>query len=211
MTYAENLWLFSVLLFGIIIVPGMDMLFVLTNALTGGRPTGLSATAGMMAGGAVHTLTGAFGVGLLLSLAPSLVSVLVLAGSAYMAWIGISLLQSSIIVASIGSVPVRSKWVAMRQGFVTCILNPKAYMFILAVYPQFIKPQYGAVWSQALVMGVLTMLTQLGIYGGLAMVAGQSREFLVSRPHVTMAIGRAAGVVFLVVAALTAWHGWTSA
>ena len=43
MTYAENLWLFFLLLFGIIIVPGMDMLFVLTNALTRGRPAGLSA------------------------------------------------------------------------------------------------------------------------------------------------------------------------
>ena len=35
MTYAENLWLFFTLLFGIIIVPGMDMVFVLANAITG--------------------------------------------------------------------------------------------------------------------------------------------------------------------------------
>src|SRR5580658_5141390 len=63
MTYAENLWLFFILLFGIIIVPGMDMLFVLTNALTRGRPAGLSATAGIMTGGAGHALIGALGVG----------------------------------------------------------------------------------------------------------------------------------------------------
>ena len=35
MSYTENLWLFFILLFGIIAVPGMDMLFVLANALTG--------------------------------------------------------------------------------------------------------------------------------------------------------------------------------
>ena len=40
MSYAENLSIFAVLLFGIIIVPGMDMLFVITNALTGGRKAG---------------------------------------------------------------------------------------------------------------------------------------------------------------------------
>src|SRR6202012_907158 len=40
MSYTENLWLFLLLLFGIIIVPGMDMMFVLANALTGGRRTG---------------------------------------------------------------------------------------------------------------------------------------------------------------------------
>ncbi|MGL4196504.1 MAG: LysE family translocator, partial [Allorhizobium sp.] len=36
MTYAENLWLFSLLLAGIIVVPGMDMIFVIANGLTGG-------------------------------------------------------------------------------------------------------------------------------------------------------------------------------
>ena len=58
MTYAENLWLFFVVLFGIIILPGMDMLFVLASALTGGRRTGLSAAVGMSAGGIVHSLYG---------------------------------------------------------------------------------------------------------------------------------------------------------
>ena len=35
MTYIENLWLFFILLTGIVIVPGMDMVFVLANALAG--------------------------------------------------------------------------------------------------------------------------------------------------------------------------------
>ena len=62
MTYAENLWLFFVLLSGIIIVPGMDMFFVIANSLTGGKRAGLSATAGIMLGGVYHTLLGAIGI-----------------------------------------------------------------------------------------------------------------------------------------------------
>ena len=46
MTYSENLWLYFTLLFGIIIVPCMDMLFVLANSLTSGRRAGMAATAG---------------------------------------------------------------------------------------------------------------------------------------------------------------------
>ncbi|MFN6984907.1 MAG: LysE family translocator, partial [Rhizobium oryzihabitans] len=65
MSYAENLWLFFLVLFGIIILPGMDMLFVLASALTGGKRTGLSAASGMSAGGIVHSLYGALGVGML--------------------------------------------------------------------------------------------------------------------------------------------------
>jgi len=47
------------------------MLFVLTNALTGGRRAGLAATAGMMASGAAHTLIGAVAIGVLTTLAPA--------------------------------------------------------------------------------------------------------------------------------------------
>ena len=38
MEYGQALWIYLILLFGIIVVPGMDMFFVLTNALT--RPAG---------------------------------------------------------------------------------------------------------------------------------------------------------------------------
>jgi len=209
MSYAENLWVFFVLLFGIIVVPGMDMLFVLANALTGGRRAGLSATAGILLGGAVHTVFGALSVGILFKLAPWLLTFMLFVGAGYMAWIGVTLARSTIVVGAVGAAASRSLWVAFRQGAVTCLLNPKAYLFVLSIYPQFLRPQYGPLWSQALAMGAMTALTQLGVYGGLALAAGKSRDFLVSAPRATRFAGRAAGIIFIAVAALTAWHGWT--
>jgi threonine/homoserine/homoserine lactone efflux protein len=208
MSYTENIWLFFVLLLGIILVPGMDMLYVLTNALTGGRRAGLSATSGVMAGGVVITFFGTMGVGVLMKLASPLFTLLIFAGAAYMAWIGITLVRSSISVTSVGAARSRSSWMAFRQGAVNCILNPKAYLFVFSVYPQFMRPQYGSLASQAVVMGAMTVLTQLGIYGGLALAAGRSRDFLTSRPGATTIAGRAAGYLFIVMAVLAAWHGW---
>lgn len=210
MSYSENLWLFFVLLFGIILVPGMDMLYVLTNALTGGRRAGLSATAGIMAGGAVHTLFGTVSVGVLMKLMPSLFTVMLFVGSAYMAWIGVTLVRSSITVSAVGATLNRSSWVAFRQGTVTCVLNPKAYLFVFSVFHQFMRLQYGSLRSQALVMGTMIVLTQLGVYGGLALVASKSRDLLVTRPGITKFVGHASGYLFLAVAVLTAWHGWKS-
>jgi threonine/homoserine/homoserine lactone efflux protein len=210
MTYTENLWLFFVLLFGIIAVPGMDMLFVLANALTVGRRAGLSATAGVMTGGAVHALIGATGVGVLLKLAPSLFTLMLFAGAAYMGWVGMTLVRSSIVVGVLGPGATRSSRMAFRQGAATCLLNPKAYLFTLAVFPQFLRPQYGALWSQALVMGAMIVTTQAGVYGGLALAAGASREFIVGRPQAIRFVGRAAGLLFIAVAAITVWHAWTA-
>jgi threonine/homoserine/homoserine lactone efflux protein len=209
MSYAENLWLFLLLLFGVIIVPGMDMMFVLANALTGGRRTGLAATGGVMLGGAAHTLFGATGVGVLLKLAPHLYVAMLFAGAAYMAWIGVALARSSIVVGKVAGAAGRSLWTAFRQGAATCLLNPKAYLFVLSAYPQFLRPQYGALWLQALVIGVMTLLMQFSIYGGLALAAGRSRDLLISNPRATIVIGRAAGALLVAIAAFTAWHGWT--
>jgi threonine/homoserine/homoserine lactone efflux protein len=210
MTYAENLWLFFTLLFGIIIVPGMDMVFVMANALTGGRASGLTATAGIMAGGVFHTLYAALGVGFLLHLVPELFNVLLLAGAAYIAWIGLSLARSSISIASVEPGARLSPWTSFRRGALTSILNPKAYLFMLAVYPQFLKPEFGPLWAQALIMAIMISLTQLAVYGSLALAAGRSRDIIVSSPRATAVIGKTVGVVLIAVAALTAWHGWVS-
>jgi threonine/homoserine/homoserine lactone efflux protein len=207
MTYAENLWLYLVLLFGIIIVPGMDSLFVLANSLTGGRRLGLAAVFGIMLGGMYHTIFGAVGVGILLRLAPALLTVLLIAGAAYMAWIGYTLLKSSITVNAVGTATTRTWATAFRQGAITCMLNPKAYLFTISVYPQFIKPLYGPILGQALVMGVMTALMQLGIYGSLALAAGKSRDLLIANPRATMLIGRLVGLVFIIAAGITAWEG----
>ncbi|MBB6410114.1 threonine/homoserine/homoserine lactone efflux protein [Mesorhizobium sangaii] len=157
MDYADNLWLFFLLLFGIIIVPGMDMLFVLANALTGGGNRGLAATGGIMLGGMVHTLNGAVGVGLLMHFVPILYNPLLIVGAAYMAFIGLTLMRSSIKVGHEGPAGSRSAWKAFRQGLVICLINPKACLFVFAVYPQFLKPDYGPIWIQVAIMGLMTV------------------------------------------------------
>ncbi|MER8393922.1 LysE family translocator [Mesorhizobium sp. M0045] len=211
MDYAANLWLFFVLLVGIIIVPGMDMLFVLANALTGGSSRGLAATGGIMLGGVVHTLNGALGVGLLMHFLPILFNPLLIAGAAYMAFIGITLMRSSITVGHDGPAASRSAWKAFRQGIMTCLINPKAYLFVLAVYPQFLRPDYGPIWMQAIIMGLMTIATQFAVYGGLAITAGRSRDLLVANPRATALAGRAAGLLLVAVSALTVWEGLKAA
>jgi len=210
MAYADNLWLFTALLFGIVVVPGMDMLFVLASTLAGGLRTGVAATAGLMAGGAVHTLFGALGVGILLTWAPLLFNTMLLAGTAYMAWIGFTLLRSTITVDPIGRAASQTLRTTFRRGFATCLLNPKAYLFVIAVYPQFMRPHYGPIWSQALVMGALTAAMQMAVYGGVALAASRSASLLTGNRNLSIWLGRGAGGLLIGMAAATAWSGWAS-
>lgn len=209
MGYSEALWIYTVLVFGIIVVPGMDMFYILANALTGGRRVGFAALGGVMLGGAVHALFGTIAIGFLTQLPTMLFQTMILAGAAYMAWIGFTLLRSTITVDGIGSATTRTEWAAFRQGTITCLLNPKAYLFVLAVFPQFVRTDFGPVWSQAIALGAVTVLMQGFVYGGLAVAAGSGRDALVDNPSATIWISRGACALFLAAALFTAWHGLT--
>jgi threonine/homoserine/homoserine lactone efflux protein len=204
-----HLWLFFLMVFGIIVLPGMDMAFVLASSLKGGRRSGLLAVAGIVAGGVVHVAASGLGIGLLLQLVPGLFNAILLAGAAYIAWIGISLLRSASLA---GALPpargARTPWATFRQAVLTCLLNPKAYLFMFAVFPQFLRPQQGALWAQVFVMGVIIALTQAAVYGAVAWAAGSAGAGLGGRPRLQVAVVRAAGGMLVAGAALTAFEGW---
>ncbi len=203
MTYAQNIWLFSALVFGIIAVPGMDMFYVVTSALTGGRGRGIAATAGVMLGGAVHAGFATVFVGVLAGISPLAFQALMGVGAAYMTWIGWTLIGSTIRVSDISAATAQTNQRAFVQGLITCLLNPKAYMFTLAVFPQFMLAKWGEIWVQGMVMGAIIVAIQGGVYGALALLAAKSRDFLTTTPAFTIWFGRGAGALFLVVAALT--------
>lgn len=197
------LWLYFVLLVGIIVVPGMDMLFVLANALTGGRQAGAAATGGIMLGGICHTLFGTVFVTGLSKLLPVVAPVMMVAGSLYMMWIGYILSRSAIAVDTVEAAAPRPLGTVLAQGVLTCVLNPKAWLFVLAVYPQFMKPIYGPIWLQALIMGTMTVTVQMIVYGGLALAALRGRDALTENHAATVWIGRGAGLLLMAVAAFT--------
>ncbi len=88
MNHVEELWLFFALVFGIVVLPGLDMAFVLGSTLAGGRRRGFAALAGIVAGGVCHVVMTALGIGVLLKLIPGAFNALLLAGALYIACSG---------------------------------------------------------------------------------------------------------------------------
>lgn len=210
MTHYAHLWLFFLMVFGIIALPGMDMAFVLSNALVGGRRSGLYAVAGIVAGGVCHVVAGALGLGLVLRWVPGLLNILLLAGAAYIAWIGVSVLRSQSAIGPLPAVGTPPPWVVFRRAMLTCLMNPKAYLFMLAIFPQFLRVEYGSVWVQAVVLGGIIALTQTAVYGLWAVAAGSSRTWLEASPRAANAIARGVGGVLVLGAVWTAVQGWNA-
>lgn len=207
-THAAQLWLFFLLVFGVVLLPGLDMAFVLASALVGGRRAGLAATAGIVAGGVCHVLMTALGVMALLTVLPTLFNAMLLAGAGYIAWIGWSLLRSEGAFGEPAKQAPRSQAATFRQGLFTSLLNPKAYLFMLAIFPQFLRPGEGHLWRQVAVLWLIIALTQAAIYGGLALAGGGLGQWLAARPAANTMLARIVGLVLLATAVYTASRGW---
>jgi threonine/homoserine/homoserine lactone efflux protein len=208
MSHYEQLWLFFVLVFGIVVLPGLDMAFVMGSALAGGRSRGFAAVAGIVAGGICHVLMTALGISVLIRLIPGAFNALLFAGTLYLAWIGMSLMRSE---SSFGLHPdtrLRSRAATFRQGVLTSLLNPKAYLFMLAIFPQFLRPEYGLIWLQAVVMWLIIAINQLCVYGGVALMADRACSWLQGKPAAGMMATRCVGAVLIAAAMFTGIEGW---
>jgi threonine/homoserine/homoserine lactone efflux protein len=203
-----NLWLYFAVVFGIIILPGLDMAFVMASSLLGGRRAGMAAVGGIVAGGCCHLAMATLGVAVLLQLWPGLFHTALLAGAAYIAYMGWTFLHSDSVFQPSHSREVLAPGVIFRRAMMTSLLNPKAYLFMLAIFPQFLKQDEGPLWLQSGVLGGITAATQIAVYGALALASGQATGWFATHPRAAAWTARAMGVLLLLTACASAAQAW---
>lgn len=202
-----QLWIFFILVVGIIALPGSDMTFVIGNTLAGGRSIGLAAISGIVVGGMTHSLMAYLGIGLILQAVPGAFSVMLYVGAVYLVWLGYQLLRTEPSPQSVHSTTVLSRLTTMGQGVITCLLNPKAYFFMFAIFPQFIKPENGSFGIQVIILGTVIALVQIAIYGGSAWSVSKLSSRFGNGKTLKIKLSRAMGVFLIVIAVLSLARG----
>lgn len=208
MIAAPQLWLFFTVVFGVVVLPGLDMACAVGSSLAGGRRVGLAAVAGIVAGGFCHVAVAGAGLGVVVQLFPAAARALGLLGALYMAWVGASLLRTAGGAGPELAADTFSRAAAFRRGAITNLTNPKAYLFMLAVFPQFVRPERGSVVAQAALLWLVIAATQVGVYGGLALAADRARRWLGAGRAMTAGLGRAVGALLIGSAVWAGWQGW---
>ncbi|WP_428503372.1 LysE family translocator [Roseateles sp.] len=212
----HSLWIFFVLTFGIIVLPGLDMAFIVGTAVAAGARAGGVALAGIVVGGVIHVLINLSGLAALLLWWPAAFNLLLLAGAAYMAWIGWGMVRAAwqpavAAAAEDVSQPARlprSSLAIFSKGVLNCLLNPKAYAFMLAVFPAYLQTQERSVLAQAALLSAIIAGNQIVIYGTVLLSALGARR--VAAPGAGAQRGLLAGVGLLLIAAaaLTLLSAW---
>jgi threonine/homoserine/homoserine lactone efflux protein len=120
-----------------LLIPGPGNLVLIGSTGKGGVRGGLAATFGVIAGDQVLMWSAVAGVAAILKAAPNLFIAVQWAGAAYLMWLGLKMLRARPGSGPVLEVRPRDYF---RQALLITLLNPKAIVFYMAFFPQFVHP-----------------------------------------------------------------------
>ncbi|KUZ72234.1 leucine efflux protein [Burkholderia ubonensis] len=143
-----DLWTYVIGVVFIILLPGPNSMYVLSLAAQRGVKAGYRAACGVFVGDAVLMVLSAAGVASLLKANPLLFSVVKYGGAAYLLYIGAGMLRGAWrkLRAPAGAVADAPRAVdgdePFRKALVVSLLNPKAILFFISFFIQFVDPAF---------------------------------------------------------------------
>ena len=181
---APTLWLaFALIVLGMVLTPGPNMIYLVSRSISQGRAAGLISLAGVGVGFVVYMVCAAFGITALLLAVPYAYDALRLAGALYLlhlAWQSVR--PGARSPFQIRKLALDSPPRLFAMGLTTSLLNPKVAVLYLSLLPQFIDTARGSVLAQSLTLGVTQILISLTVNATIAMLAGTIALFLSGRP-----------------------------
>ena len=182
----------------VIVTPGPDTALTIRNSLLGARRAGIATAAGVALGQATWTLAASAGLAALLVASEPAFIAIKLAGAAFLVYLGATALRDALRgrpraeARSGGSSLVPA--VALRQGLLSNLGNPKMAVFFTSLLPQFAPgaPTFLTLLSLGLLFCAMTFVW-LAAYATVVAKAGD----LLRRTRVRRALDAVTGAVLV--------------
>ena len=150
----------------IVLLPGPNSLYVMALASRHGVAAGYRGAAGIFAGDTVLMLLSTAGAASLLRSTPLAFMLVKYLGAAYLAWLGIGLVRAAwrqwtALPAQAGTAKPtdakleRNAGRPFRTAFLISLMNPKAILFFVSFFIQFVDPAYAYPALSFLLLGLI--------------------------------------------------------
>ncbi len=153
----QSLLLFIVACLAINMIPGPDVIYIVSNTMKGKLTAGFKAALGLGMGYFVHTLAASLGLSAIILSSAVAFSAVKWLGAAYLVYLGVQSLlsmwhgKSQVVVSE----DVDTQKNVFMQGVIVSVLNPKVALFFLSFLPQFVDVSAGSTSMQLLLLGLL--------------------------------------------------------
>ena len=204
-----DLWTYVFGAFIIILLPGPNSLYVLSVATARGVRAGYQGAFGVFLGDSVLLLlTGAGASGVLRS-SLALFVALKVCGVVYLGWIGLNLLRGALRnwntpaeKNTLMEQPVQGTAAAnlqrpFRQALLISLLNPKAILFLLSFFMQFIDPSYDTPAVPFLILSGILMTFSAVYLSALIFMGARLAQAFRTRKRLSAILSSAVGGLFL--------------
>lgn len=194
----QTYYLFLLTALVLVLSPGPDTVLILSRTIATGTRAGMMTLIGTQAGNVVHALLAGLGVSTIVLLFPLAFDILKYAGAAYLVYLAVMAWRAPATL-EIDTRLAAKRGGALRyfyQGLTNNLVNPKMIPFFIALFPQFVHPEHGAVALQSLLLGATLAAMAIVWIGVLVLLVGRFRSAVASSTTFLKLANRLAAVTF---------------
>lgn len=179
----------------IILIPGPDMIFVLTQSISSGIKAGVRTILGSLTGTFIHTLLAAFGLSIIVQKSPFVFEVIKYGGAVYLLFLAIQSFREKSEPTQLepDGAPLKGFF---RKGFITNIANPKMPIFFLTFLPQFVHVGTGDESFQIFLLGMIFIIETFIVFFIVSLFSSRLRDKLSGNVIVSNIINYFKGTIF---------------
>ncbi|MBO4121051.1 leucine efflux protein LeuE [Cupriavidus gilardii] len=196
----------------IVLLPGPNSMYVLSVAAQRGVRAGYRGACGVFLGDAILMVLSAAGVASLLKASPGLFYVIKYIGAAYLAWIGFQMLRGALrswtgngktaaesapAEQGEGQVQATDPTNPFRKALLISLLNPKAILFFVSFFIQFVDPQYAYPVLSFAALGLICQACSFVYLTAIIFVGAKLAEAFRRRRRLSAGMASGVGAMFI--------------
>lgn len=194
----ENLIFYITSVIIITLIPGPDLIFLITQGLTKGRKEAVFTALGLSSGCLFHTTLASLGVAIIFKQSPIAFNALKILGVIYLFYLAVKGFQNA------EKFSLENKNNEAKSGFLKGVLmnvlNPKVILFYLAFIPQFVPSGVKNVGLYMMFLGLIFMLLALIILNLVAILSAKLNDILLKKPNVMVIVNKIGAFTILLLA-----------
>lgn len=181
-----NLWTYALGALVLVLMPGPNSLFVLKTSVQGGTARAMKAACAVFLGDAILIACAFLGIASILQAHPALFTTVRFAGAVYLAWLGLGALARTLPrrgrAPQKGSATASEGQPPFRTALLLSVTNPKAILFYVSFFVQFIDPAYPRPWVPYLVLASILEAFSVLYMSSLAFAGSRISRMVAGRP-----------------------------
>lgn len=186
----------------LILTPGPDVYFVITQSISGGKLSGIYTALGLACGNLVHTLIVSLGIAALITSNPIAFDTIKYLGFLYLLYLSYDAYRNreqKVFNLSKHEQPSSKLFI---KGMMMNVLNPKVSLFFISFFPLFLNKNTENKGMQLFIMGMIFIVLVSVCFSAIAMLANFLSRFLSGFKNIDKKINILKSLIFLVLALL---------